>query len=158
MIGQGSNIIVERSLVVILHWVLRVRAHMHARCCVYVLGGRVRVALLPCPSSVVAMPRHGHCDLGASMTPLSCVCVLPCAHARVSMLTQPNEHVVYDYAFTETEASLHAGLHCKCGAPECRKVCVCVCVCVRVLVCLQRLTIVLCVHVCVCTCVCATRC
>jgi len=27
-----------------------------------------------------------------------------------------DEHVVYDYAMTETEGSLHAGLECRCGA------------------------------------------
>lgn len=30
------------------------------------------------------------------------------------------EHLAYDYAFTETEGSLHAGLQCRCGAAECR--------------------------------------
>lgn len=34
----------------------------------------------------------------------------------------PGEHVTYDYAFTETESSLHAGLHCRCGSSSCRKV------------------------------------
>jgi hypothetical protein len=32
------------------------------------------------------------------------------------------EHIVYDYAFTETEGSLHAGLACKCGSAQCRGV------------------------------------
>ena len=30
------------------------------------------------------------------------------------------EHLAYDYAFTETEGSLHAGLQCRCGAAACR--------------------------------------
>ncbi|CAI5503094.1 unnamed protein product [Closterium sp. Naga37s-1] len=32
----------------------------------------------------------------------------------------PGEHVTYDYACTETEGSMHAGLHCRCGAACCR--------------------------------------
>lgn len=32
----------------------------------------------------------------------------------------PGEEVHYDYALTETEASFHAGMHCKCGAATCR--------------------------------------
>lgn len=35
---------------------------------------------------------------------------------------EAGEHVVYDYAFTETEGSLHAGLACKCGSACCRGV------------------------------------
>jgi len=35
---------------------------------------------------------------------------------------QPGEHVTYDYAFTETEGSLHSGLRCLCGSPSCRKI------------------------------------
>ena len=35
---------------------------------------------------------------------------------------QPGEHITYDYAFTETEGSLHAGLRCLCGSSQCRKV------------------------------------
>lgn len=30
------------------------------------------------------------------------------------------EECTYDYALTETEASFHAGMHCKCGAASCR--------------------------------------
>ncbi|CAI7846372.1 unnamed protein product [Closterium sp. NIES-53] len=33
---------------------------------------------------------------------------------------RPGEHVTYDYACTETEGSMHAGLHCRCGAACCR--------------------------------------
>ncbi|CAI5989561.1 unnamed protein product [Closterium sp. NIES-65] len=33
---------------------------------------------------------------------------------------QPGEHVTYDYACTETEGSMHAGLRCRCGAACCR--------------------------------------
>ncbi len=33
---------------------------------------------------------------------------------------EAGEHLAYDYAFTETEGSLHAGLRCRCGAAECR--------------------------------------
>jgi hypothetical protein len=33
-----------------------------------------------------------------------------------------NVQVVYDYAFTETQDSFHAGIHCKCGSPKCRGV------------------------------------
>jgi hypothetical protein len=32
----------------------------------------------------------------------------------------PGEQVAYDYAFTETESSFHAGMVCGCGAPQCR--------------------------------------
>lgn len=32
------------------------------------------------------------------------------------------EHLAYDYAFTETEGSLHVGLLCRCGAAACRGV------------------------------------
>jgi len=35
---------------------------------------------------------------------------------------QPGEHVAYDYGFTETEMSFHAGMQCRCGAPTCRGV------------------------------------
>jgi uncharacterized protein len=31
-----------------------------------------------------------------------------------------NEQVVYDYAFTETQDSMHVGMNCKCGTAECR--------------------------------------
>lgn len=30
------------------------------------------------------------------------------------------EHLVYDYAFTDTESSMHYGLRCLCGSKECR--------------------------------------
>ncbi|CAI5472306.1 unnamed protein product [Closterium sp. Yama58-4] len=33
---------------------------------------------------------------------------------------QPGEQVTYDYASTETEGSMHAGLICRCGAACCR--------------------------------------
>lgn len=32
------------------------------------------------------------------------------------------EHLVYDYAFSETESSMHYGLRCLCGSKECRLV------------------------------------
>lgn len=35
---------------------------------------------------------------------------------------QPGEHIVYDYQFTETEASFHAGMKCMCGAEACQGV------------------------------------
>jgi hypothetical protein len=35
---------------------------------------------------------------------------------------EAGEELAYDYALTETEASFHAGMHCKCGAPTCRGV------------------------------------
>jgi hypothetical protein len=35
---------------------------------------------------------------------------------------QAGEEVNYDYALTETEASFHAGMRCKCGAAACRGV------------------------------------
>jgi uncharacterized protein len=31
-----------------------------------------------------------------------------------------SEQVVYDYAFTETQDSMHVGMNCKCGTAECR--------------------------------------
>jgi len=33
---------------------------------------------------------------------------------------EPGEQVAYDYAFTETEASFHAGMQCGCGATLCK--------------------------------------
>jgi len=33
---------------------------------------------------------------------------------------EPGEQVAYDYAFTETEASFHAGMQCGCGTAACR--------------------------------------
>ncbi len=35
---------------------------------------------------------------------------------------EPGQEIVYDYAMTETQRSLHAGMICRCGSPQCRGV------------------------------------